>query len=360
MNLSEADIQALKAQEAKDLCIDLMRKLKAKQGGPISPGEVQLEELQFELKLKEAQAEDNRQRELHEQKLAELELEIQREKTRQAEIERRADQVRQDQARIIQQVGASQESLSVQLDRATREHNVKIKLMADEFAAKQQQLQAETQAMVEKRDLFLGEIGKLADLQQAADNVDALRRELEQRRVVSQRELQQLEEDIQNAHFEKTKQLNQVRREQEIALAELDSQHRKQVLQANLKTTDQILASVNMTRVDKDELEGLRKQVAEQHKRDEQQVQEMLERARQELRKAYNITSAEPLDVTDLFYRQRALQDEHESYRKQIAKLETEIHRMREHIEKESSRIATAIEAARVNIQNTIEPGVKR
>jgi hypothetical protein len=33
---------------------------------------------------------------------------------------------------------------------------------------------------------------------------------------------------------------------------------------------------------------------------------------------------------------------------------------MRSHIEEESIRLAKAIEAARTNIQNTIEPGVKR
>jgi hypothetical protein len=33
---------------------------------------------------------------------------------------------------------------------------------------------------------------------------------------------------------------------------------------------------------------------------------------------------------------------------------------MRTHIESESMRVAKAIEAARTNIQNNIEPGVKR
>ena len=64
--------------------------------------------------------------------------------------------------------------------------------------------------------------------------------------------------------------------------------------------------------------------------------------------------------MTDLFYRERALQEENQAHELQIAKLETEIARMRAHIENESTRVAKAIEAARTNIQNNIEPGVKR
>lgn len=360
MKISEADIQALKAQEAKDLCIDLLRKLNATKGGPISTGEVQLQELQYELKLKEAEAADRREQEQHEQRLAELQLEIEREKTRQLEAERNADGVRQEHVQIIQQVASSQEKLSAQLDRATREHNVHLQIMATEFQERQGQLQNEIQQSIERRDGLLQEISKLAELQTSVDNLDQLRKQIEDRRAASQRELLQLDEEIEQAHFEKTKQLNQIRRDQELAIAELDAQHRKQILQANLKSVDQILTSVQMVRVNREEWESLQRQVTENRQRSEQDLQELLERTRQEVRRSYNITSAEPFDVTDLFYRQRALQEDNESYRRHSAKLEQEIQRMREHIEKESSRIAAAIEAARVNIQNTIEPGVKR
>ena len=39
MNWTESDIQGLKAQEAKDLAIEFLQKLQAKDKGPISPGE---------------------------------------------------------------------------------------------------------------------------------------------------------------------------------------------------------------------------------------------------------------------------------------------------------------------------------
>ena len=82
MNWTESDIQALKAQEAKDLAVELLHKLDAKQKGPISAGEVQIKELDFELRLREAEGEDRRCREAHERQIKELELQIQQEKTR--------------------------------------------------------------------------------------------------------------------------------------------------------------------------------------------------------------------------------------------------------------------------------------
>lgn len=81
LTYSEGEVQSLKAQEAKDYCLELMRLVTARQEGPISPGEVQLEELRYELEVKEAEAEDNRQREAHLERMKELELEIEREKS---------------------------------------------------------------------------------------------------------------------------------------------------------------------------------------------------------------------------------------------------------------------------------------
>jgi hypothetical protein len=46
---TESTIQALKAQEAKDLAIEFLHKLDAKARGPISPGELQLHELEYEV-----------------------------------------------------------------------------------------------------------------------------------------------------------------------------------------------------------------------------------------------------------------------------------------------------------------------
>ena len=62
---TENEIQGLKSQEAKDLALELLQQLQEKECGPISPGEVQLQELQYELKLKEAEAEDTRLQEAH-------------------------------------------------------------------------------------------------------------------------------------------------------------------------------------------------------------------------------------------------------------------------------------------------------
>ena len=76
MSYTEAEIQALKSQEAKDLCIELLHKLEVRSEEPISAGEVQLQELQYELELKQAEADDNRQREAHLERIKGLELEI--------------------------------------------------------------------------------------------------------------------------------------------------------------------------------------------------------------------------------------------------------------------------------------------
>ena len=67
----------------------------------------------------------------------------------------------------------------------------------------------------------------------------------------------------------------------------------------------------------------------------------------------------EVVNVTEMYYQLKTLMGESESLRSQILKLESEIARMREHIEREPQRIATAIEAAKVQIHNTIEQARK-
>ena len=137
MKWTEAEIQALKAQEAKDLAVEFFQMLEAKEKGPISPGEVQLKELDFNLRLREAEIEDRRRHELHEKRIKELELQIQQEKTRAAEAEEMANQVRQSHARVIERVAEATESLSTQLECATRTHNLKLEQLASSFAAKE-------------------------------------------------------------------------------------------------------------------------------------------------------------------------------------------------------------------------------
>lgn len=360
LSYSENEVQSLKAQEAKDYCLELMRLITAREEGPISPGEVQLEELRYELEVKEAEAEDNRQREAHLQRMKELELEIEREKAEFAKAQVLADERRERYAQVISQVAQSQEKLSVQLDRATREHNVKLQIMHNEHTARSEAFKAELETLTARRDALIAEIGKLADLNSAAEDVDRLRSEIEDKRLAAEREHKQLDESIEAAMFEKEKALKRVRREQELALAELDAAHRKLLLDAKTEALDGMLKSLGYAKINPTELSQLKAQATEQRSLAEQEVQTIREEAVAEFKRRFNLNAAEPLDVTDLFYRERALQEDNKGYQQQIHKLETEIARMRTHIESESTRVAKAIEAARTNIQNNIEPGVKR
>ena len=94
--------------------------------------------------------------------------------------------------------------------------------------------------------------------------------------------------------------------------------------------------------------------------RSEQEEAEIRAEAREAFRREYNITQTETVDVTELFYREQAARTEVERLRAQVDKLDAEIRRMREHIEQEPQRIATAVEAARTQVQNYIEQGSKR
>ncbi len=360
LSYSESEVQSLKAQEAKDYCLELMRLVTAREEGPISPGEVQLEELRYELEVKEAEAEDNRQREAHVERVKELELEIEREKAELAKAQYLADERREQYARVISQVAQSQEKLSVQLDRATREHNVKLQIMQNEHAMRSEALQAELEGLTQRRDALIEEIGKLADLNSAAEDVDRLRSEIEEKRIAAERDQKQLDESIETASFEKDKELKRVHREQELALAELDAAHRKQLLEAKTEALDAMLKNLGFAKINPVELSQLRTQATEHRELTEQEVQAIRQVAVAEFKRQFNLNATEPLDVTDLFYRERALQEDSKAYQQQIQKLETEIARMRTHIESESTRVAKAIEAARTNIQNNIESGVKR
>lgn len=360
LEYTESEVQNLKAQEAKDYCIQLMRQLVARQSGPISPGEVQLQELQYELALKEAEAEDNRQREAHLERLKALELEIEREKAEAAQAQKLADDRRERYAQMINQVAQSQEALSIQLDRSTREHNVKLQMMQTEHDARRAEMLAELQQLTEQREALVQEIGKLVDLQSAAANVDQLRAEIEDKRIAAAKQQKQLDDDIEAAQFDKEKELKRVHREQELVLAELHAKHRKQLLEANLQTLDAMLKQLGFTKIDPGELQQLRQQALANQTRSEQELEAFRQSAIDEFKRKFNMNVDEPLDVTELYYRQKALHDDNQAYQQQIEKLESEIARMRTHIESESSRVAKAIEAARINIQNNIESGVKR
>lgn len=360
MKYTEHEIQSLKAQEAKDYCVELLRQLALRDGGPISPGEVQLQELQYELRLKEAEAKDNREREASEQRIKELELEIEQERSRLAEVAQQADGVRARYAEVIQQVSSSQEKLSIQLERATREHNVKLEIMQAEHDEKKRQLAAELEELSNRRDALVAEIAKLADLQESAFEIDQLRQELEERRLASTREQKELDEEIEAARFEKQKELARLQREQELELAEMRATHREMLLDVELKSVDKLLDKLGFQKIKPEELNTLRSAAAEHGARSEAEIESIRASAIDEFRKQYNISSAEPLDVTALYYSHKALQEENAAQEQQVQKLDAEIARMRSHIEQESARLAKAIEAAKANIQNTIEPGVKR
>lgn len=357
---SESEVQSLKAQEAKDYCIELMQLLNAREGGPISPGEVQLQELQFELELKEAEIEDNRQREAHELRLKELELEIERERAGHAQATQLADERRARYAQVIEQVAHSQEKLSVALDRATREHNVKTQIMQAEHQAQREALEAEMENLQIQRQALVEEIDRLADLNSAAADVESLRSLIEERKMASVREQKQLDEEIESVNFEKAKELKRIHREQDLELAELQSQHRKVLLDANLETLDAMLKTLGFAKIKPQELEQLQGQAKEYVALRDEEARQIREEAIAQFRQQFNLGSGDPIDVTDLFYREKALQEDNASLQKQVQKLEAEVARMRTHIESESSRVAAAIEAARTNIQNNIEPGVKR
>lgn len=360
MKITENDIQTLKAQEAKDLAIQMLKKLQAKDKAPISAGEVQLKELQYELRLKEAEAEDNRQREAHELRIKELQQQIEQEKTRQAEAETRAEKVRAEHAKLVEQVHVAEETLSIQLERATREHNLKIEQLESAYTDKADQLKTQRAEMEQQRDALRTEISELTELSELATEIGSLRENIEIRRNASQQELQQLDEEFASAEFERTKKVNQIKRQQELDITELETQHKKNILQSNRQAAETILANLGIVPVPNDQWEQLQKLGEEREQHGEQQLAEIRERAKQEVLKSYNITTSDTIDVTDLYYRHQAITREAESLGHQVEKLDTEVRRMREHIEKEPQRIATAVEAAKVQVQNTIEQGSNR
>jgi len=360
MNWTENDIQSLKAQEAKDLAVELLQKLEAKEKGPISPGEVQIKELDFELGLREAENEDNRLREGHQRKIKELELQIQQEKTRCAEAESHANQVRESFAHVVERVEEASESLSTQLERATRKHNLKVEQLESTFAVRQEELSGQLQELEQLRDTLRDEINALTDLQEEAREIGRLREEIERRKKESHGEHAQMEEQVAAAEFEKAKKIAEARRTQELELAQLDAQHQKDVLQRNRQAAESILESLDMIAVGKEQSERMHQELQAARDRTEDETARIREDARDEFRREFNITRPDPVDVTELFYREQAARSEVERLHTQVDKLDAEIRRMRQHIEQEPQRIASAVEAAKTQVQNYIEQGGKR
>jgi hypothetical protein len=355
MQWTEQEIQALKAQEAKDLAVRLWHQLHAKAQGPLSPAEVQVQELQYELRLKEAECEDRRQQEAHLERVRDLELQIEREKARHAEALRRAEEVRGEHARLLDRVHEAEESLSMQLQRSTREHRRKIEQLEAEFTARSDACEQEIGNLREQRERLRQEIAELTGLREVAETVDRLCAEVESRRAAREKDQRHYEEEDAAARFEKTRAINRTKREQELELASLEAAHRKHVLELNRAAAEEILQGIGMVAVDRGQWDALREASQRRQELDDQQLAQLRQQAQDELRRAYNITSAEAFDVTQLYYQHQSALAEVGALRAQVEKLEAEIRRMREHVENEPQRIAAAVEAAKVHVQNTIE-----
>ncbi len=360
MKWTESEIQSLKAQEAKDLAIRLFNKLHDKQSAPISAGQVQLKELQYGLRIKEAEAEDKRRCEQHAQRIKELELQIEQERSQQAGAVDSADRVRQEHAQLVEQVEAAQESLSIQLERATCEHNARLESLEAEHAKRTQVLEEERERREEEKASLVETIQELMELSEIAQEVAELGEEVQSRKANQQKEIERLDEAFETAKFEKNKGINQIKRDQEVEIVELEAQHRMQVIQQNMEAATKTLSEAGMEAVADADLKEMQQRLQQQHDQDESALADLRRETEVELKKAYNITTSEVFDVTELYYREKSLAQEVSGTHEQMQKLETEVNRMRQHIEREPDRIARSVEAAKVQIQNNIEQAGKR
>jgi flagellar capping protein FliD len=256
---------------------------------------------------------------------------------------------------MVEQVESAQEALSIQFERATREHALKLERLDDEYATKADALQHACSELENTKAQLTDEIAELSQLHEAAGSISTLREELETRETAAQRQLQELDEQLESAEFDKTKRLKDLHRQQELEVAELEAQHKKQIIQLDRQAANELLAALDLVAVEKADWERYQQAGPAEAARSEEEIAGIREQTRDAFRREYHITTQEPLDVTELFYDHKALSAEANSLRNQIEKLEQEIRRMREHIEHEPQRIATAVEAAKVQIQNNIE-----
>lgn len=209
------------------------------------------------------------------------------------------------------------------------------------------------------RDALREEIVALTGLRDEAQEISRLRTEIERRKKESLKESADTEEQA-AAEYQKTKRIGDVQRQQELELARLEAEHQKAVVQRNRQAAEAILKSLGMVAVEQSQWDETNASLARGRERSEQELAQIREAAREELRREFNITRAEPVDVTELFYREQSARGEAERLRAHVEKQDAEIRRMREHIEREPQRIAAAIEAAKTQVQNFIEQGGKR
>ncbi|MEO1616061.1 MAG: hypothetical protein AAFV88_09445 [Planctomycetota bacterium] len=357
---TEADIQALKAQEAKDLAVELLHEIDVKEAGPISPGEVQLRELEYELKIKQAEIEDATNQREHEKHLRELEIELERERSKAAESHSEADRIRDELRQLIDRVRHSEESLSTQLERATREHRLKIEQMEHDFATRRSELEVEQQGKMEECERLKERITELIEMETSADNLSTARLAVEAKQAELDCKSEQLDDEIATLEFVRKKRVSEVTQAQDLELAKLQFEHEKQLLSLNRQAADQLLESLELKAIKPETLDELHAEIERLRTDASSQNQASEAEIRERLRREFNITTSDPVDVTELFYRCRSHEEQLGRLREQIGKLENELSAARLHIQGEPQRIATAVEAARTPIQNIVEPAGKR
>ena len=357
---TESEIQALKAQEAKDLAIEFLHALEEKERGPISPGEVQLRELEYELKLKQAEAEDAKLQRSHIERMQELELQLEQERSKTTAARSQADQVRQELQDLAERVRASEESLAVSLERSTREHRLALERLEQEFESRREQLENEQAELTERRDALVDQIQDLTQLNLAATELSEIREAIHTQQSALAGQRQEIDEELGTLEFRRKKVKSENQQQQELELAKIRHEHEKKVLQLERETADRILEGLKLVAIDASELDDMRKQIADLRASLEHQTALDESEARQRFCREYNITGTEPVDVTSLHYELKAASSQATQMNKRIQQLEAELSASREHIQGEPQRIAAAVETARTPIQNIVEPASKR
>ena len=232
--------------------------------------------------------------------------------------------------------------------------------LESEYSSRKTELESQQQELREQRDELVEEIKSLTELQVSAEDLSQLRQAITQSRGEYEQQRRSLEEELSTLEFEKTKRLTETRRSQELEMAKLQSEHEKEVLRLDREAAEKILAELDLRAVSNARWNELESELTAAHQQLATQTTVDAARIRDELRHEYNITTDQPLDVTDLFYQHRAISKELDDYRDRLEKCEAEMARARKHIESEPQRIATAVEAARTQVQNIVEPAGKR
>ena len=129
--------------------------------------------------------------------------------------------------------------------------------------------------------------------------------------------------------FEKIQKVNSVKRTQEVEISELETQHKKDVMQTNQQAAKDILVKVGMMPVKKKDWEKMKADLEKKNAITEQEDAEFRRNLRDEFLREFNITSKEVVDVTDLCYERQALDREVDTLRLDVGKYESEIKRMR-------------------------------